>query len=286
MAITAAAIVDGDREMILYPRMDDGLVLLGIDAPGPGIRAVSTPRTDDDGEDDTTELYGATSCAVRLLATATPAAWRDELGGYLHPASRPYLVVSDDEWAQVRRLRLRSSDWSDPRDADQAPEHRNILVQWRVPDGGWEADDEATVTLSSDIPSSVGFSFPITFPLTLDATSSGGSLQTVNVGNAPAHIVARLYGPCSAPRLINDSTGEEIVFTTDLVLTAGQYIEISTRNKTAYLLSEVTASRTNMIDFSANTWWQLQKGLQSLRFTGTDSSTGSQAVIYYRPVWL
>jgi hypothetical protein len=41
-----------------------------------------------------------------------------------------------------------------------------------------------------------------------------------------------------------------------------------------------------MIDFSANTWWQLQPGLQYLRYVGTDSSPGSQAVIYYRPVWL
>lgn len=286
MAVTSASIVDGDREMILYPRIDDGLVLLGIDAPGPVIRAVTTPRTDDDGEDDTTALYGSTSCAVRLLATATPAAWRDELGSYMHPASRPYLVVADDEWAQVRRLRLRSSDWSDPRVAEQAPTQRNILAQWRAPDGAWEGDDEATVPLSSDVASSVGFSFPITFPLALDATSSGGSLQTVNVGNAPAHIIARLYGPCSAPQLINDSTGETISFTTDLVLTAGQYVEISTRDKTAYLLSDTSSSRLSMINFAANTWWQMRPGLQSLRYTGTDSSTGSQAVIYYRPVWL
>lgn len=286
MAVTSASIVDGDREMILYPRLDDGLVLLGIDAPGPVIRAVTTPRTDDDGEDDTTALYGATSCAIRLLATATPAAWVDELGSYMHPLSRPYLVVADDEWAQVRRLRLRSDSWSKPLDATQAPTQRTILAQWRAPDGAWEGDDEATVTLSSDVASSIGFSFPITFPLALDATSSGGSLQTTNVGNAPAHIVARLYGPCSAPHLINDTTGEAITFTTDLVLTAGQYVEISTRDRTAYLLSDASSSRLSMIDFSANTWWQLQSGAQSLRFTGTDSSTGSQAVIYYRPVWL
>ncbi len=286
MAITAASLVDGDREMILYPRIDDGLVLLGIDAPGPAIRAVTASRPDDDGEDDTTALYGATSCAIRALATATPAAWVDELGSYMHPASRPYLVVADDEWAQVRRLRLRSENWSKPLSAEQAPTQRTILAQWRAPDGAWEAEDQATVTLNSDIASSVGFSFPITFPLALTATSSGGSLQTVNAGNAPAHIVARLYGPCSAPRLINDTTGEAITFTTDLVLSAGQYIEVSTLDKTAYLLSEVSASRLSTIDFSANTWWQLRPGLQSIRFTGTDSSTGSQAVIYYRPVWL
>lgn len=286
MAVTSASIVDGDREMILYPRLDDGLVLLGIDAPGPAIRAVTTPRPDDDGEDDTTALYGATSCAIRLLATATPAAWVDELGSYMHPASRPYLVVADDEWAQVRRLRLRSENWSKPLSAEQAPTQRTILAQWRAPDGAWEGDDEATVTLGSDIASSVGFSFPITFPLALAATSSGGALQTTNVGNAPAHIVARLYGPCSAPQLINDTTGEAITFTTDLVLGPGDYVEVSTRDKTAYLLSDTSASRLSMIDFSANTWWQLRSGPQSLRYVGTDSSTGSQAVIYYRPVWL
>jgi hypothetical protein len=286
LTITAASLVDGDREMVLYPRADDGLHVLAVEAPGPVIRAVSTVRPDDDGEDDTTQRYGATSCAITLLATATPAAWVDQLGSFMHPGSRPYLVVADDEWAQVRRLRLRSESWSKPLDAAQAPTQRTILAQWRVPDGAWEGDDEATVTLSSDIPSSVGFSFPITFPLSLEATSSGGSLQTVNVGNAPAHIVARLYGPCSAPQLHNDSTGEAISFTTDLVLTAGQYIEVSTRDRTAYLLSDTSASRLTTLDFAANTWWQMRPGLQSIRFTGTDSTTGSQAVIYYRPVWL
>ena len=286
MTITAASLVDGDREMILYPRADDGLHLFGIDAPGPVIRVVSSPRPDDDGEDDATKRYGATSCAISLFATATPAAWVDELGSFMHPESRPYLVVADDEWAQVRRLKLRSESWSKPLDAEQAPTQRTILAQWRVPDGGWEAEDEATLTLTSDIPSSVGFSFPITFPLAMDPTTSAGSLQTVNVGNAPAHLVARLYGPCSAPKLINDTTGEAITFTTDLVLGPGQYVEISTQPRTAFLMGDVNSSRTSMVDFAANTWWRLRPGLQTLRFTGTDPSPGSQAVIYYRPVWL
>ncbi len=286
MAVTAVSLVDGDREMILYPRMDDGLHLFNVKAPGPAVRVVSALRPDDDGEDDTTKHYGGTSCAIELFAAATPAAWRDELGGYMHPTSRPYLVVADDEWAQVRRLRLRSENWSGDLDANQAPDQRNILAQWRAPDGAWEAEDQASVLLNADVPSSVGHSYPKSYPLALDPTSSGGSLQTVNAGNAPSHIVARLYGPCSAPRLINDTTGEAIAFTTDLVLSAGQYVEVSTRDKTAYLLSDTSNSRESMIDYAANTWWQLRRGLQSLRYVGTDSSTGSQAVIYYRPVWL
>jgi hypothetical protein len=86
--------------------------------------------------------------------------------------------------------------------------------------------------------------------------------------------------------LINDLTGEEIAFTSDLVLAAGEYVEIDTRAKTARLLSSVTASRLSYIDFSTNSWWQIQRGIQQIRYAATDPTAGSQAVITYRPVWL
>lgn len=284
MAVTAVSLVDGDRQMVLYPR--DDLVLMTLAPASPQVRVVSEPRPNGDGIIDTTSHYGGRQLAVDLLAIDTPAAIHDELTAFTHPAARPYLTVADDEWAQTRRLRLRVDQWSDPLSADQSPTIRAMQVQWFCPDGTWEAADEQPLTMSADIPSSVGRSYPRVYPMSYAATLSTGALETVNVGNAPSNYVAKLYGPCSAPRLINSTTGEELSFTSSLVLGAGEYVEVDTYNKTAYLNSDTTQSRLSTLDFDVSTWWLIARGLQTIRFTGTDASTGSQAEIFYRPVWL
>jgi hypothetical protein len=284
MAVTAARLVDGLEEMVLYPRTD--LFLLSIAAPGPVIRVVTEARPDDDGEEDTTERHGGRACAIELLATATPEAFEEELGGWMHPARRPYLEVTDDGWAQTRRLRLRSDQWAWPNSAEESPEIRRLQAQWRAPDGVWEAVDELTETISADIPSTVGFSAPMSAPLALDATSAAGALSIANAGNSPCHFVAKLYGPCTAPRLVNDLTGEELTFTAGLVLTAGQYVEVNSRTHTANLLSSASSSRLIYLDFEVSDWWRLVKGVQQVRYAPTDPTAGSAAVITYRPVWL
>ncbi len=284
MTVSNVSLVNGLQEMLLYPR--PGLVLLNITAPGPAIRQVTESRPDDDGEDDTTQRYGGRAVSIELLAVDTPAAFVEELGGWLHPALRPYLVVTDDEWAQSRRIQLRADQWTAPMVADQAPTQRNIQAQWRAPYGIWEASDETTVIVPADVPSTVGFSFPITFPLALDPTTATGALELTNVGNTPSHFVARLYGPCTAPSLVNDLTGSELTFTSALTLAAGDYVEVDTRNHTALLLSDTDQSRLGYLDFEVSEWWQIQAGTQQIRYTATSPTAGSQAEITYRPAWL
>jgi hypothetical protein len=284
MVVQSARLVEGAEQMLLYPRT--GLVVMSVTSASPVVRAVTEPRPDDDGELDTTERFGARAVAVELMATETPAGFVEELSAWMHPGRRPYLEVVDDEWAQTRRVMLRSDQWGGPIDADDAPYIRRIPAQWRAPDGIWEASESTTLTVSADVPSSVGVSAPVTAPIALTPTLASGSLQMTNVGGSPSHFTALLYGPCSAPRLINDLTGEQIAFTSDLVLAAGEYVEIDTRAKTARLLSSVAADRRGFIDFSVNSWWQIQRGAQQIRYAPTAPTAGSQAVITYRPVWL
>lgn len=284
MTVQSARLIEGAEQMLLYPRT--GLVVMTVSKASPAVRAVTEPRPDDDGELDTTERFGACAVAIELMAIETPAGFCEELGTWMHPGRRPYLEVVDDEWAQTRRIMLRSDQWGGPIDADDSPDIRRIPAQWRAPDGIWEASQELTLTVSADVPSSVGVSAPLSAPIALTPTSASGALQITNVGGSPSHFRALLYGPCSAPRLINDLTGEEIAFTSELVLAAGEYIEVDTRNKSARLLSSVNASRLRYIDFAANTWWQIQRGAQQIRYAPTAPTAGSQAVISYRPAWL
>jgi hypothetical protein len=284
MAVTGIKLVDGAREMVLYPRAD--INVLRVDAPGPDVRAVTESRTDDDGTVDTTSRHGSRAVSIELQAIANPEAVEDELSAWLHPSLRPYLVVSNDARSQDRRLLLRSESWAPPLSADEPPFYRRILVQWRAPDGAWEAVDETELIISPDIPSRTGRTYPRTYPYSYEPTTASGSPSTVNVGTAPSHFIGRLYGPITAPRLIHVSTGLEIAFKSDLTLGAGEYVEVNTRSKTAFLNGDVQVSRLGHIDFDVNTWWRLQGGSQAIRYTGTDPSGNARAVLFYRPAWM
>lgn len=285
MAVTSMYLAEGSRQMLLYPRAD--LAVLSFNAGSPTVRAVTENRPDDDGERDTTERHGGRAVAIDLRAIEDPAGVQDEVSSFLGPAARPYLVVADDRWAQVRRLRLRFDQMGGPIDADQAPTIRDMQFQWRAPDGVWEAAEETMITVSADIPVSVGYSYPKTYPLTYANTTASGALTVTNLGGAASHFTAKLYGPCVAPQLVNDLTGERISFSSALVLGAGEYVEVSTRDRTAYLNSDPAQSRLGQIEFGApNTWWRIVRGTQDLRYTATTPEAGAAAVITYRPTWL
>lgn len=85
---------------------------------------------------------------------------------------------------------------------------------------------------------------------------------------------------------MNETTGEEITFTSALVLAAGEYVEINTRDRSAYLLSMSSVSRLTYIDFTVTSWWRLEPGAQQVRYAPAVSAAGSVAVITYRAAWL
>lgn len=284
--LTSVRLVEGDREMNLLPRQDQGVFLQGLSAPMPAVREVTEARTDDDGERDSTLLFGARACAIELLVTQSARSFEDELTRFLHPRSRPYLVVEDDGWSQARRLGLRVDQFDAPLGVDLPRDMRRIQVQWKVPTGIWEADEEIEEPVTADIASETGHSYPETYPRTYAATLSTGATTLTNLGAVPSHFTAKLYGPCTGPKLINVTTGEEVAFTSGLVLAAGEYVEIDTRERTAYLNSVTTSSRLPYVDFTTTSWWRIEPGEQQVRYAPESVSSGAAAVITYRPAWL
>lgn len=155
------------------------------------------------------------------------------------------------------------------------------------PDGIWEAADELAETVDVDTTADVGgTSLPMTLPMTFSATSMTGAHNVSNPGAIPSHMVVRLYGPCTGPVLINETTDERLVFTSGLSLEAGQYVEIDTREQTAFAQGDEAITRLNHIDFTANSWWRLEPGDNSIRYAPSDADAGAQAVLIYRPAWL
>jgi hypothetical protein len=131
-----------------------------------------------------------------------------------------------------------------------------------------------------------GFSLPVSLPFAMTATASTGATVISNLGAVPSHFTARLYGPAAGPRLTNETTGEEIAFTSGLVLGPGEYVEVDTRDRTAVLLSIADASRLSFVDFATTSWWRIEPGDNQLRYAAESLEPGAAAVITYRPAWL
>lgn len=287
MRLTSVKLVDGSREMVLLPRMADGVRLTGLSAPFPDVREVTEDRTDDDGTRDTTSLFGARAVSVELLVTKAPRSIEDELSRFMHPRSRPYLVVADEGWPGPRRLRLRSAGMDAPLEVDLPQRMRRIQAQWRAPDGVWEAAEETGETVSADLDVTDGRTYPKTYPWAYPATLAAGATLITNPGSVPAHFAARLYGPCSGPRLVNETTGEQIYFRTALTLAAGEYVEIDTRERTALAMSRADASRLTYLDFEESSWWRIEPGENKIRYAPrANAAAGAAAVITYRAAWL
>lgn len=285
--ITAVRLVDGARELILHPRPD--ILPSSLDVSFPAVREVTEPRADDDGERDSTLLFGARGVALEMAVTDdvyAPANLLDQVKAFLHPRTRPYLYVVDDGWGQERRILLRVDQLAEPYAGYVASQVRAVQLQWKAPDGIWEAADEVVETVNADVASTDGITLPLVLPLVFATTTATGAAQIANFGAVPSHFVAQLYGPCTAPELVNETTGERIAFTSDLTLGPGEYVEISTRDRTAYLNSDTAQTRLRYIDWDVTSWWRIEPGDQTIRYAPATASAGAVAVATYRPAWL
>lgn len=283
--LTQVKLVDGSREMPLRNR--PGVAHVGLDKGFPAVRAVEEEMPDDDGVTDNTARYGAAAVTLtlRLYQQGGTRAVIDELASYCDPAMRPCLIVEDDEWPVARQVKLRADQMSAPIESGKGS-IREVQVSWKAPHGVWEAAAEEHLMIPVDIPSSAGMSFPVNFPMSFAPTSAGGAQATTNLGGSRSHLTARLYGPVTAPQLWNDTTGQVLAFTDVLALGAGEYVEVNTRERTAFLLGDIWTSRLNEVDYEISEWWQMQRGVNRIRYTGTNPGLGARAEIFYRPVWL
>lgn len=286
--ITAVRLELGASTMQLLDRSD--VWVRSLDIPHPEVRGSTRPNVDDDGVDDTTAFYGARSVSVSLRTDETAgdgAAVLDELGLYLHPKARPYLVVEDTAWPAPRRLRLRRTQAGAPIEIPNYPYSRDILAQWSAPDGVWEATSLSQQTILADVGSTTGRTYPLMYGVrTYPASAAGGVGTVINPGNTDVHQVIRLYGPCIGPRYTNQVTGETFAFRDTLNIPAGEYVEIDTKARSASYMSDPTASRLMDADYLTSTWLKIPVGSTVFRYHPVASvGAGCVAVVLYRPSW-
>lgn len=232
-----------------------------VDYGYPEVREVSDDRPQAHGAVDRTRFFGP---RVVTLTGKVAVDWRargrrqqamDALAPYLEPGARSWLYSRFDD-GRVRRMLIRADQFTRPQIADV----QDIGVTFKSPTGVLEDADESLLRLAPAAPRQ-GRTYPRTYPRRYPP-GGGGAWLAVNRGNVPAEWLARIFGPCLNPALVNVDTGARIAF--DLELAAGEFLEISTREHTALLDGE--ASVWHALDYVASDWWTLPPGGTRVRF--------------------
>lgn len=289
--ITAVVLADDTRGLSSVIKWRDGIAFQGLDVAG-AVRAVSEPVARRDGTWDTTEFADTAAVTLSLQLYGSFRSILDELAQYCAPYARPYLKVSDDEWTGDRVLKLRYDSGSGPVGLGTG-RTRKVALSWKVPSGGWEAATateywipaSAAATTGLILTSASGLSIPTTGLDMPASNATADSLVSVDGSLRPSW-TARLYGPCTAPALYRDDTGEAVVFGTGLSLTAGQYVELNSADRSAYLNSDTSAGRLLYLDYASTTWFDLEPGTCKIRYAPQAVSAGSECWLSFTPVWM
>lgn len=265
---------------------EHGIVVENLDLGFPAIRGVSQSRPSADGELDETAYIGARAVTISGNLEGAGVLNRqqvlDRLRSFLRPDIRPYIVYQLEPDGDVRRIRLRADQHGAP---IVAPNDVDFSASWRGPDGVQEANDEVMQTISAAADIEAGRTYDLEFDRVYPESPPIGVTTVTNDGNMNAYPVLRLYGPATGVNIENQTVGKTLELP-DLVVDAGDYIEIDTRNRTIRLLGDPDQSRYSYVDFDTSAWWSLIPGDNELRYYPSSFSSGAVADVIFRPNWL
>lgn len=281
-------LVDGDDALQLMPHDPAvGLWLTGLDVGFPDVRDQVDEAVDADGTTDRTIRHGAKAVTLELVAPAPGAAVAvTRLRRWLHPARRPWLHYTP-EGEPPQRIRLRTAQHAAPLAQLSSRGRIEASAQWRAPDGRGETVAES-VAVANPADGETGRTYPWVAPRVYPETSGLGTATAVNAGTAAAWPVIRVYGPCTGPRVANETTGERLEFTAGLAVPAGVYLELDHRNRTARVNSSgaVGDSRLTDLDFAVSRWFDLPPGGNTIRFYPATHDRPCQAHVVWHDAYL
>lgn len=137
----------------------------------------------------------------------------------------------------------------------------------------------ALSTASTTLPTAGGgLTFNATPNFTFGATSTGGGFLANNAGGFPTPVTFRIDGPVQEPRIINETTDQELKL--DLTVASGDYILIDSASRTVLLNG--TASRYSSLEVSE--WFDLEPGDTDINFLGATTGAGTLSASW-RSAW-
>jgi hypothetical protein len=114
-------------------------------------------------------------------------------------------------------------------------------------------------------------------------TTTGNIINATNSGTFSTPALIRFNGPVTNPQVENVTAGKFLKLTADggLTLGVGEFVELDTANRTVLLGG--TSNRYSKLS-SDSEWWDLEPGVNQLRFIG--STAGSPTMdVEFRSAW-
>jgi hypothetical protein len=295
MPCVRTAWLELNEERLLLQDEDAGYFCDSLDLGYPEVRDVTSNRPDQHGIDDRTLFFGARAVSATIQAVRGAGAVIDQVAAsfsrFMQPDIRPELhYILDRPGTPERMLVVRAAGYGW---AVEGAEQRSIALSWVCADPyARDADLQQTIALAG-AHETQAFTFPMTFPFSFtiggDTPPSVGNMAIG--GDVSIKPLLRVYGPIAnasvSIRPALSSASFVIGFVGGYNIAAGQYVEIDTQEKTAFLNGDRTKSVITSIDWANVFWPVLPTGQTSyLQIRGSSTSPISQVIATWRAGYL
>lgn len=282
--------------LILQPQY--GFVPQRLSPGYPDPRDVSEKRPSQNGTFDFTTYFGARAVSLEVAFASelqndplvTDLILEDRLRRWMAPDVRPYLYVRYSPVELYRRIKLRATNVASQLAFLTTNEFRSVSLAWRGIDGVFESADLSSEFIEVGGSSELGRTYDLVFDRTYAASAVIGTKEIINAGTAPTYPIVQIFGPCTQPRLENQTTGKKLEFLASYALVAGEYLEINFAEGTVALNGDpaLSQSRYDKIDFVSgiSEWWNLIPGSNFVRFYPLSSSAPSKVRIDWRSAYI
>jgi len=161
------------------------------------------------------------------------------------------------------------------------PAQRSLLA-WRCPSGLVEADLERSKQGTPSSPGE-GFTYQLVYPIDYGIGGTSGQISVTNGGDLPVWPTIRVDGPCSDPKLTNETTGG-VMSLSGFSLPAGQYATFDPQAREVFANGMRDASLLPWVA-AGTVWWQLWPGVSTVRFAPSSWSTPARQVVTWRDAY-
>jgi hypothetical protein len=256
-----------------------------LDLGYPEVREVIGNRPDTDGAIDRTALMGARVVTAAIKAVTGAGARIDDVADnfapFMVPGARPVLhYILDRPGAAERTLTLRAVGYAW---AIAGGLERDIQLQWKAADPIVRDPAVQTVIALAGASGGTGRVYPLVYSRTYPVGSGSSSTATItSPGDVPVRPLLNIYGPITAPVVTFTPTVgpvTRVAFVSAFRVDAGNYVQVDTVNKTAYLNGPGGASALAYLDWF-NTAWPVLPTLPASTTMGLagGSTTGATQV--------
>lgn len=121
----------------------------------------------------------------------------------------------------------------------------------------------------------------LTVPFRINAKTVTGQVSLNNPGNESGSVVIRIDGPCAGPVVTHVSTGNALVFSSSLVLRAGEFLVIDMDARTA--MANGQSNRAGYI--TSRGWSAFDPGPNTWAFSAASYNSASQLTVTAVPAW-